>query len=225
MKKNLLFVFVFVCMDRGQAQPSTNRSQFHSIAADLGADYTLTNADLVNHWAIASGQKSPGCSVSGHFTISYLSQHFAGGIEVVFPDPYRLAGGFVGVRLTHFRSRVASWLNFHIGYFDALYNSLHPVNYTPTPDQAGKKLQLQYNNGYVGIASKTYWKHHHKKGGSTMLGLDLMAGCTPWAGHWSYGYYVGSGKSVSFVSEPVSGIPSISNLFLNMGIFCGLDSR
>jgi hypothetical protein len=224
MIKCLPIAFIF-CTHNGQSQTTTDRYEYRSLAGDIGVDNMFVNAHHFNQWAKLSGQKPPAASVSGHLAFSYIAHYFDGGIEVIFPDPYRIEGMFAGVRLTRYKNKVTSWLNIHTGYFSALYNNLHPVNYTLTQEQMGKQMQLQYNNWYVGISNKTYWTHHHKKHETTLIGINLLVGYTTGRGNWSYGYYIGSGKTLSFVSQPVNGIPSIGDVFLNIGLLCGIGSR
>lgn len=224
MIKCLPIAFIFYAHN-GQGQTTPVKNNYRSLAMDIGVDNTIVNASHFDQWARISGQKPPSPGISGHLAVSYMAHYFDGGIEVIFPDPYRIEGMFAGVRLTRYRSRITSWLNFHTGTFSALYNYIHPVNYTLTQDQVGKQLQLQYNNWYVGLSSKTYWTHHHKKHDSTLVGINVLAGYTTGSGNWKYGYYVGSGKTLSFVGQPVNGIPSIGDMFLNIGVLCGIGTR
>ncbi|HEY1870620.1 MAG TPA: hypothetical protein VGG71_06140 [Chitinophagaceae bacterium] len=220
-----LFLLTIVCcfiVFSGFSQNKGDQDQFPEIYIDLGPDYTFANAQNLNQWIINSGQKLPQYSVSGHLALSFLFRHFGGGLKIFIPNPYRMETFFFGTRLTCFNSRFSSWLNLEIGEFDALYNHLRPVNYTLTPDQQGKSMQLKYDNLYFGVSNKTYWKHRSKKDLSTEVGIDLMAGYMPWQGSWKYGYYIPSGKTLRFVGNSVYGIPPIDSLFVNVGLFCGL---
>jgi hypothetical protein len=222
MKLSLLAIAFCFAVFSGFGQKKDDRNPSPELFLELGPDYTFANAENLNQWAFNSGQKLPQPSISGHLALSFLFRHFGGGLKIFIPNPYRTETFFFGRRLTRLNSNVSSWLNLEIGEFDALYNHLRPVNYTLTPDQQGKTMQLKYDTLYFGVSSKTYWKHRSRKDSFTVVGLDLLAGYLPGQGSWKYGYYVPSGKTSRFVGNSVYGIPSIDSLFVNVGLFCGI---
>lgn len=223
MKKNILLLLLLFGFTTTYSQDQKDKYLYRSLAIDIGPDFTFAHVHGLNHWAVMSGQSAPKQSVSAHLRISYFYKHYGGGIEGIFPYPYEVSDIFIGRKLTRFNSPVTSLLNLHFGNFAAIYKHLRPDNYTLTADQQGKSLQLQFNKSFFGLSSKNYWSYIKKKGGSTIVGLEILAGYMPWSDNWQFGYYVHKPKT--FISNRVYGIPSFGKLFFNAGLLIGLASR
>jgi hypothetical protein len=196
----------------------------------IGIDKTFINNPGFDSWTRLNYNKTENYLMSGHIDISLIVKSYDFGMHASAPYPYGIISLYAGKRLTAADSKISSYLNFEVGDFGAVYTDISPVNYTLTPSQQGKQLQLNYYNTYFGLASKNYLnglsfsRGKGKNHISFNSGFFLDLGYEPWNGDWEYGYYVGSGKYSSFKGTKVYGVPQLNHLFLDAGLFFGIGS-
>ncbi len=191
----------------------------------MGADYTHTSVGLLSHWTHKTRQLDPFQGVSAQLSITFITRRFDYGFNAVYPNPNRIIALYSGPRLTNLTSPVSSFINLELGLFSAIYNHLKPPITRPNEDRAGKIMQLQYNNAFIGLSSKNYLSHLNVKKNSFAVGLNFMGGYFPLHGDWRYGYHNYSGKSSSFISHKVHGIPYLGKYFFSTGITIGFGGR
>jgi len=229
MKKNLiLFVLIFLCKI-ACCQVNLNGTEDHVMIVSLGADRTFINNPAFNSWAETNYNRKIDYVASFSFDLNIVLNYADMGIDLNAGSPYINGSVYYGRRLTSMKSAVSSFLNIELGGFFAAPR-FAPANYTPTPDEQGKKLELHYSAAYIGLSSRNYLnKLHFKKGkGKNAVsfnpGFNFEFGYEPWGGDWRYGYYKGSGKSAQFISNKVYNVPALGNVFFNAGISLGIGN-
>ena len=229
MKKAIMLIFFLVQGKNSFCQVNLNGTEDHIIFFSIGAEKMFMNNQAFDNWTELNYNKKINnvAALSLDMNIIIKSNDFGVGAGV--GNGYVIGSFYWGRRLTGLHSSVSSFLNFTFGVLGE-YPGVAPVNYTPTPDQQGKQLQLQYFPTYFGLSSKNYLNKlsfrtgKGKKAVSYNSGFYANFGYEPWGGDWQYGYYKGSGRYSQFISNKVYGIPGLNKVFFTTGIFFGIGT-
>lgn len=197
----------------------------------LGVDKPFINNKAFNNWSQLNYNNHQNCTVGGTFNLDAITRHYNFGMSAAIGNPYALASIYAGRRLTAPKSAISSFLNLQLGLF-AFHgaNGDGPLNYTPTADEADKKLYLQYSAIYIGLSSRNYINKFHFSTGKGKNKISFNSGffCSvniePWESDWRYGYNKASGRYSHFISNRVYDIPKPNQLFFETGIFIGLGN-
>jgi hypothetical protein len=229
MKQLLFLIILLAVLKNSFCQINLNGTEERTFVLSVGAEKMFINNEAFNNWTEQNYNKKINNFASLNLDVNMILKAYDVGIDASVGYPYAVGSIYWGRRLTSLQSKVSSFLNLHIGFFDALPD-VAPVNYVPTPDQQGKHLQLQYHETYIGLSDKNYLNKLNfrtgkgKKAVSYNPGFYFDFGYEPWNGDWQYGYYKGSGKYSQFIGNKVYGIPNLSKIFFTTGIFIGIGN-
>lgn len=194
----------------------------------MGINGTVISNPAFDAWTTANYNKTEHNSIGLNLDFDLLFSKYSAGICGDLAFPYIVADLYFGRRITP--APVVSYINFKIGAFRGSYNDIAPANYVAPSASRGDQFQLQNGRFYLGLESKNYIsfpdsKNQVKRGKIRWSsGFFAQFGYMPWRSNWEYGYYTGSGRASVFHGTTVSGIPALSNSFIEAGIFVGIGS-
>lgn len=222
--KRLLAVLAILFVSAGGllAQPDSGRVAILT----LGEHETFISNPAFNSWTMANYGRTIHSSANISGQISFAFKKYDGGLYVTGTYPFQNIDVYFGPRLTRRKSRFSSFLNLEFGELGAYYKNINPIDYTPTPDQQGKSLQLHYDSYYVGISSLNYFQcpFTHNRHIALYPGFHLAARYG-FGGGWSYGYYRDNVLDDSFKSVPIHNIPNLGRFNVDAGLFIGFGTR
>jgi hypothetical protein len=229
MKKIILTGLLFLFVQRGFAQFTFDGTSDNLMVLSGGVQELFTANTAFNGWSAANYNKHFSAPFTGNVNLAFINfKNYEIGGNLSWNSLYGFGGGYLGRSLTSSRSGITSWLDIDIGYFYANYgNQVLPLNYTLTPDQVGKQLELHYTSTYIGITSKNYFNKQAIRVGVKRLGatfipaLHFSVGYEPFNNTgYQYGYYYtrASDTSKQFRGVPIRNIPHLSKLFFSAGL-------
>jgi len=229
--KRLIAVFLAINI-YGNAFAQTGFSNTPKFIFDVGINNTSINNPAFTGWAAGNYNRNANAGISGLFDITIAGKWDAG-FHLSTANPFLVADIEFGKRLTSRHSPIASYINIDYGEFNAMFNDLAPLNYTLTPDQQGKQMQLKSRNSYLGITSRNYVNRLNffvGRGHNAVFvsGFYAKAGWMPFRKQWEYGYYEDTGSDADgtptydFNSVKIDNIPNINNFFFDAGVFIGI---
>lgn len=228
MKKAILIGLLFVYAQCASAQRTFDGTTDNLMILSGGFHELFISNTAFNAWTAANYNKHISAPFGGNIDLMFINfKNYDIGGNFSWNSLYGFGSGYIGRRLTAPGADIASWLNVDIGSFYANYkNEILPLNYTPTPDQAGKMLELHYTSTYIGLTSKNYLTKKAirlgKRWGAVFIpSVFFSVGYEPFKNSsWKYGYYYidPSDTSRHFRWNTIRNIPKLSNVFFNAGI-------
>jgi hypothetical protein len=218
-----ILIISLISIGRLFAQPDTGRV----VILALGMHQTFISNPAFNSWTMANYGRTIHSSSNISGQASFALKKYDGGLYATGKYPFQNIDAYFGPRLTSYKNKFSSFLNLEFGELDAHYKNISPINYTPTPDQQGKDLELHYDSYYVGISSLNYFKvpFTHNRHLALYPGFHLAARYG-FGGGWSYGYYKDDGiNGFNFKSVSIHDIPNLGKFNVDAGLFIGFGTR
>jgi hypothetical protein len=190
----------------------------------FGVSNTFINRQAFDNWTLANYNLRENNNANFLIDIGVIENRFDLGANLNVGSAFVMYSAYFGYRLTRPYGPITSWLNIEAGEFLGIFHNIAPVNYVPTPDQMGQDLELHYDNGFIGLMSKSYlnFLHFNIKIGKGRIpvnpGFFVSAGYQPGSRDWKYGYY---NTDTVFVSSKIHTIPKLSKVQVNAGVFVG----
>jgi hypothetical protein len=224
MKKIALVILMFLVVKSSRAQlTSSNLSPDEMVIFSYGINNAFINTQAFDQWTAANYGFREKHRLNSFLGLDIIGGRFQLGLNAGITLPYETGTVYFGRRLTGPDSKISSWLNIEYGRLTGIFSNIAPPGYIPAPDQEGKKPELRYKVGYVGLSSKNYlnFMHFNTRIGGLKIpfnpGVNVEIGYAPSAGEWRYGYANGA----AFKSDKVYTIPKPGNVFVNTGLFMG----
>jgi hypothetical protein len=190
----------------------------------MGISSTSINRQAFDQWTRANYNLVESRRVNTLVDFGIIGGPFDFGVNLNVGSAFSTSTFYIGGRLTSKSSPISSWLNLEFGEFLGVFTNIAPLNYVPTPDQVGQKLELHYRQGYIGLSSKNFlnFLHFNAKLGKGKIpfntGFYLGAGFQPGSNDWKYGYY---NTDTVFVGRKIHNIPKLGRVQVTGGVFVG----
>jgi hypothetical protein len=159
---------------------------------------------------------------SFYFEMGFLYHWFNFGFDANIGGAFQSAEAYLGVRLTHSRSFIGSWLNVGFGDFMDTYTNITPPTYTPVPPN--QQLELHYRAFLISLTSKNYLNflsYRARLGYGVVpvnIGFFVSVGWQPGSRNWEYGYF--DADSV-YHAQSIKPIPKLGKVEGTVGLFAG----
>jgi len=231
MKKVIFIGLLILFAQRSFAQHTFDGTADNLMVFSGGIHELYTGNTAFNAWTTANYNKRITSPFGGNIDLMFIDfKNYDLGGNYSWSSVYGFGGGYIGRRLTHPNAGIASWLNIDLGSFYANYkNQVPPVNYTLTPDQVGKQLELHYTSTYIGLTSKNYLIKKGKRWAAIFIPTVFFSvGYEPFRNSaWNYGYYYtqASDTSQQFKNTHIRSIPHLSKVFFNAGIAISVAAK
>jgi len=230
MKKLIVLIVLFITAQTSFAQRSFDGTADNLVIISGGVNQLIIYNPAFNAWAANNYNAQVRNGLSGEIDMALTFKSYDFGFDYTGNNPYGTVGGFVGKRLTSYSSGISSWLNVNVGNFFAYFHNLAPVDYKPTPDQVGQKLELHYYATYIGLTSRNYFNKAvirigKRKGVALTPSVYFSAEYEPFHdAAWKYGYNYTEPDDTSrhFKSVTINTIPKLNKFFFNAGITMGI---
>lgn len=224
MKRILLSLFLLVIFKGAFAQLNGyDKVPDDMVVFSLALNHTFMNSPQFNTWTSTNYNLHERYLMNAAIDLGIVNRHYDAGAFLSIPSPYALTSLYFGRKLTARQSKITSWLNLEAGSYSGVFSNIAPVDYTPTADQQGKKLELQYHTAYIALTSKNYLNFLHfssrfvRKRMPYNAGFYFGVGYMPWNGTWRYGYIDHTFKNVE-----INNIPKLGKTMVNTGLFFGI---
>jgi len=237
MKKIVLLLFLLTAARGSFAQLAANDSVKNVFVLSFGAHQTIMNNPGFNNWTLTNYHKKINNPINIEGDLTFFIKTYDVGLQYS-ANSFAFTTVHLGTHLTAAQSKLSSWLDFDFGQLYIKRTDMAPIDYTPTPDQQGENLKLEYSVYYIGLTSKNYLNNLHfhfgkHKKTSFNAGFYLSAGYDPFNDRqWTYGYNDNAHTTINsdgtttvpYKSVTINSIPPLNRFFMEAGIFAGIGN-
>jgi len=238
MRKILLSLLFILSVKSTFAQLAADGSTNKVFVASIGVRQLFMNNGQFDSWTEKNYNKKINFDKGAMFDLAFYFKKYDAGLDVSGTSSSTFIDFYFGKKLTPPTGSFSSYLNFFIGGMELNRYDLEPLDYTPTQDQQGKKMELNYSMTYLGLSSRNYFNKTHIRFGkhkktSLNSGFYVSAGYDPFNDRgWKYGYDDTADNSIDsngdtttpFKSVDVHNVPLLNRFFMEAGIFVGIGN-